>query len=116
MTAAETSEEGLDLRTRVQIRAWRDAEFRQLVRTDPKAAIASLGVEVPEGLNFNVVDDTPGTFNLVVADPPSGAASTVASDELVTAKGGHASEGAHCTLTAECFCPRSVTGPCGLFC
>jgi hypothetical protein len=116
MTASEQSEEDLDLRTRVQLRAWQDPEFRQLVRTDPKAAVESLGVTVPEGLNFNVVDDTPGTFNLVIADPPSGESSTVASDELVMSDRGHASEGAHCTLTAECFCPRSVTGACGLFC
>jgi hypothetical protein len=117
MTAAGQNEEDLDLRTRVQVRAWRDEEFRQLVRTDPKAAIESLGIAVPEGLNFNVVDDTPGTFNLVVADPPSGKSSTVGAAEFAQDEGGgHASQGAHCTLTAECFCPNSVTGACGLFC
>lgn len=116
MTASEKADESLDLRTRVQIAAWRDADFRQLVRTDPKAAIESLGVEVPAGLTFNIVDDTPGTFNLVVADPPSGASSTVESAELMQDQGGHASQGAHCTLTAECFCPNSLTGACGLFC
>ncbi|MBV9822333.1 MAG: nitrile hydratase subunit alpha [Actinobacteria bacterium] len=116
MTAPEQNEEGLDLRTRVQIQAWRDPEFRQLVRTDPRAAVRSLGLEVPDGLDFTVVDDSPGTFHLVVADPPSGESSTVGSEELVAADRGHASEGAHCTLTAECFCPRSLTGACGLFC
>jgi hypothetical protein len=117
MTAAGQNEEDLDLRTRVQVRAWRDEEFRQLVRTDPKAAVESLGITVPEGMNFNVVDDSPGVFNLVVADPPSGKSSTVGADELAQAdRGGNASEGAHCTLTAECWCPNSITGACGLFC
>lgn len=110
----EDQQETQDLRTRVILRAWKDTDFRQLVRENPRAAIESMGETVPEGMSFNVVEDVPGTYNLVLIEPPSGEPSTVERREL-RAQGG-ASQGAHCTLTAECFCPDSITGACGLFC
>lgn len=112
----EASDVQSDLRTRVQIKAWKDADFRQLLKDDPRAAIESLGETVPEGLQFEVVKDLPGKFHLVIADPPSGDPSTVEERELAYGRGGNASEGRSCTLTAECFCPRTLTGACGLFC
>lgn len=116
MSEQPDNERGLDLRTRVTIRAWEDPEFRQLVRTNPKAAIESMGESVPENFIFNIVNDVAGAYNLVLMEPPSGTPSTVTSEDLSERDAARASQGRSCTLTAECFCPRSLTGACGLFC
>ncbi|MTD56515.1 nitrile hydratase [Amycolatopsis pithecellobii] len=44
----------VELERAITERAWTDGRFRDLLRTDPKKALAELGVEVPEGVELDV--------------------------------------------------------------
>lgn len=47
-------------------RAWTDSRFRDLLRTDPKAAVAELGVEVPDGIELDIrVQDRDTLYYLI---------------------------------------------------
>ncbi|MFO1478361.1 MAG: nitrile hydratase [Verrucomicrobiota bacterium] len=48
--------------------AWRDPEFCRLIETDPKAALKSLGVEVPDGVKLNMRMQRRDTLYFVI--PP----------------------------------------------
>lgn len=50
-------------------RAWRDPEFVRLLERDPKAALRSLGVEVPEGINLAVRMQRRDTLYFVIPPP-----------------------------------------------
>lgn len=104
-----------DLRTQVLVRAWKDPHFRESVRRNPHEALSRLGFYIPQEISINIVDDTPDTYNLVLREPPAGSPSTVESHEL-QAVAAASSSGQICTITAECFCPSSITGACSLFC
>jgi hypothetical protein len=46
------------LEARIVRRAWKDPEFRELLLRDPRAAVGEeLGVEIPEGLRIEVVEE-----------------------------------------------------------
>ena len=52
-----------------------DIEFRNKILTDPKAAIKeATGIELPEGININIVEEKANEFFLVLpkADSPEG--------------------------------------------
>ena len=49
------SEEEQDVRTRMMVRAWKDPDFRALVRTDPRAAMVEMGADVPPNMTIIVV-------------------------------------------------------------
>jgi hypothetical protein len=42
----------------IAARAWRDSSFRQQFVTDPKSVLAQEGVDVPDGVDVKVVEDT----------------------------------------------------------
>ncbi|MBN8548679.1 MAG: nitrile hydratase [Deltaproteobacteria bacterium] len=50
-------------------RAWRDPEFRSLMETDPKAALKTLGVEIPDTVKVNIRMQRRDTLYFVI--PPS---------------------------------------------
>ena len=51
---------------RVVARAWVDAGFREWLRSDATAAIASLGYSGRQGEHMQAVENTPDTHNMVV--------------------------------------------------
>ena len=46
--------------------AWSDAEFKARLLSDPHAALAEHGVEVPAGTTIKVVENTENTQHLVL--------------------------------------------------
>lgn len=55
---------------RVIAKAWADAEFKSALLADPRAALKAQGIEVPEGVKVNVVEDTDNVIHLVLPKPP----------------------------------------------
>ena len=62
-------------------RATTDPEYREALKADPAKVFAEAGVEVPEGVSYEVIENTPDKFHIVL--PP------LAEEEL----GGEALEG-----------------------
>jgi nitrile hydratase len=52
--------------TKVVARAWVDPQYKQRLLADGTAAIAELGFGGPEGDHMVVVENTPGTHNVIV--------------------------------------------------
>ncbi len=51
-------------------RAWEDDDFRAALLDDPQAAIAQAGLELPEGVALEVVEETPDVHVLVLPSKP----------------------------------------------
>ncbi len=64
----------------VVARAWDDEDFRQRLLADPRAVLAEYGMDVPEGMEIKVVEDTPEVCHLVLPASPAG---ELADEELV---------------------------------
>ena len=68
-------------------RAWTDADYKAKLLSDPHAALAEVGVEVPAGNTVKVMENTADTHHLVLpASPP--AAGELSSEELEKIAGG----------------------------
>lgn len=108
------------IREDVLVRSWTDPEFRDLVQRDPRAALASMGVELPEGVEVVTVTHRPDVLHLEVADGeahPGGETLSARADagEVRAAK---ESGGYICTFTRECndtcwpgctfYCSRAI--------
>ncbi len=52
-------------------RAWEDDEFRAALLNDPQAAVAQAGLELPEGVALEVVEETPDVHVLVLPPNPN---------------------------------------------
>lgn len=50
--------------------AWSDASYKSKLMSDPAAALAEAGVDVPAGLTVKVVENTPDVFHLVIPEAP----------------------------------------------
>ena len=70
-------------------RAWADGDYKARLVSDPHAALAEAGVEVPAGLTVKVVENTAETQHLVLPLAP-GNAGEVSIKELEKVAGGHA--------------------------
>ena len=58
---------------KVAAKAWSDADFKQRLLADPRAALAELGVEPPQGLEnvtLKVVENTADIVHLVLPAAP----------------------------------------------
>jgi hypothetical protein len=54
-------------------RAWRDAEFKQRLLTEPRATLeAVLGISLPQDLVIHIHEQTPTEVHLVLPMPPDG--------------------------------------------
>ncbi len=61
-----------DLEAKVIQKAMEDNDFRTKLLETPKAALAEIGGRVvPDGLNINIVEETPNTITLVVPPTPT---------------------------------------------
>jgi hypothetical protein len=78
-----------DLQARVIAKAWEDDEFKQTLLDDPRSAIAEeLGVELPDDLEIQVVEETPNKICLVLPIRPGALAESELMDEDLEAVSG----------------------------
>ena len=56
-----------ELEAQIVARAWADEGFRERLRSDPRGAVAEVtGVEVPESIEIEVLEETPEKGYLVI--------------------------------------------------
>ncbi|WP_135557430.1 NHLP leader peptide family RiPP precursor [Paenibacillus cymbidii] len=59
------------LKVQIIQKAWADPAFKQQLLQDPKAAISqAFGIELPEAIELNVVEETPTSYVLVIPPNP----------------------------------------------
>ncbi len=69
-TVQRVFESAEELRSRIQVRAMRDGDFRQQIIDNPKEVIErEFGVHIPEEMNILVFEDNFDTIHLAL--PPS---------------------------------------------
>ena len=73
---------------------WKDDALKQRFLADPHAVLAEHGMDVPEGMNVNVVENSDNTVHITLPVAPENK-SALSDAELASAAGG--------TLTIE-FC------------
>ena len=64
---------------------WKDAALKQRFMADPKAVLAEHGMDVPDGMDVNVVENTDNCVHIPLPMKPSG---DLSDDELSNAAGG----------------------------
>ncbi len=67
-------------------KAWQDAEFKSKLMADPKSVLKENGVELPEGLDVKIVENTSNCINLILPMPPKEGELT--DEELEKVQGG----------------------------
>ena len=67
---------------------WKDEALKQRFMADPKAVLAEYGMDVPDGMDVNVVENTDNTVRITMPAPPSGHRD-LSDDELSNAAGGN---------------------------
>lgn len=73
MSYADLPTRRAEIESRVVRRAWADAEFLALLRSDPHAALAEeLGVSLPRRLKVMVVEERPDLLCIVIPVDLSG--------------------------------------------
>ena len=66
---------------------WKDEALKQRFMADPKAVLAEYGMDVPDGMDVNVVENTDTTVHITMPASPSGVMD-LSDDELSDAAGG----------------------------
>ena len=66
---------------------WKDDALKQRFLSDPHAVLADHGMDVPEGMNVNVVENTDNTVHVTLPAAPEGHGE-LSDDELANAAGG----------------------------
>jgi hypothetical protein len=92
--------------TKVLANAWSDDEFRERLKSEPKAALAEHGLDVPDDASITIVTEiageanldeqvelweqgtTSGSYRLYVPDEPQVSTSELSESELETVAGG----------------------------
>ena len=52
---------------------WKDETLKARFLSDPKAVLAEHGIDVPDGINVNVVENTDNTVHITMPKGPAGA-------------------------------------------
>ena len=66
---------------------WKDDALKRRFMVDPKAVLAEYGMDVPDEMNVNVVENTDNTVHITMPAPPSGHGD-LSDEELSNAAGG----------------------------
>src|SRR5687767_16034837 len=70
-------------------KCWGDADFKKRFVSDPKKVLAEYGMEVPEGINVKVVENTDDTMYLTLPPKPDRSEeSRVGDNQLDAVSGG----------------------------
>ncbi|MDQ6420062.1 NHLP leader peptide family RiPP precursor [Paenibacillus sp. LHD-117] len=63
-----------DLKDQIIEKAWTDAEFKKQLLADPKSAIRdAFGVDIPDDISIEVLEDTDSKYHLVLPQNPADA-------------------------------------------
>ena len=66
---------------------WKDEALKARFMSDPKAVLAERGIDVPDNMNVNVVENSDNTVHITMPKAPGGA-SELSDEELADAAGG----------------------------
>ena len=66
---------------------WKDDALKQRFMSDPKAVLGEHGMDVPEGMNVNVVENADNCVHITLPMPPEGH-HDLSDAELTAAAGG----------------------------
>ena len=66
---------------------WKDEALKARFMSDPKAVLAERGIDVPDNMNVNVVENSDNTVHITMPKTPAGA-SDLSDEELSAAAGG----------------------------
>ena len=66
---------------------WKDEALKQRFMADPRSVLAEYGMDVPDGMAVNVVENTDTTVHITMPAPPSGGMG-LSDGELSNAAGG----------------------------
>jgi len=64
---------------------WKDEALKQRFMSDPRVVLAEYGIDVPDGMDVNVVENTDNTVHITLPMKPS---DELSDDELSDAAGG----------------------------
>jgi hypothetical protein len=79
-------------------RTWADEAFKKRPLADPMAVMKEAGADLPEGLQFKVVEDTDRLVHLIL--PPKPDLGELSEEQLELVAGGHCRGNCYC---ACCF-------------
>ena len=82
---------------------WKDEALKQRFMADPKTVLAEYGMDVPDGMAVNVVENTDNTVHITMPAPPSGHGD-LSDEELSNAAGG--------SVGGTCSCPCGIVTLC----
>ena|SRR5687768_5854904 len=80
-------------------KCWGDAEFKKRFVSDPKKVLGEYGMEVPEGINVKVVENTEDTMYLTLPPKPDWKKASELSDNQLDAVSGGAGATTKATLS-----------------
>ena len=80
---------------------WKDEALKQRFMADPKAVLAEYGMDVPDGMAVNVVENTDNTVHITMPVPPSGYLD-LTDEELSNAAGGDQGDGTFTVCGVAC--------------
>ena len=66
---------------------WKDEALKARFLSDPKSVLAEFGIDVPDGINVNVVENTDNTVHITMPQSPAGAVE-LSDEELAGAAAG----------------------------
>ena len=66
---------------------WKDEALKARFMSDPKAVLAEHGIDVPDGIDVNVVENSDNTVHITMPKAPGGAMD-LSDEELTRAAGG----------------------------
>jgi len=52
-------------------RAWTDDEFKQRLQADPRGVLAEHGIDMPEDVEINIMEDTKNVRHIILPPPPA---------------------------------------------
>jgi hypothetical protein len=84
---------------------WKDDALKARFMADPKAVLAERGIEMPDGMDVTVVENTDNTVHITLPMAPGGHAE-LSYEELSNAAGGMAS------YLLNSHCNTACTGNC----
>ena len=76
---------------------WRDGELKARLIADPISVLAEFGLNVPEGMDVKVVENTDNCIHITLPSNPS-ADAEISDEELAAAAGGDAGDVISCIL------------------